>query len=242
MSESSIAWKQEQGFLDRWTYGLVVRRAWRVRNRVSVKTIAPDAYQAKHRFERTTRAILLNPDECQRALSHPVQQVNVFGEPAIPDTELSADTMERLLKPSRGIPPSFGGRAANYDDGENQLYLMVLSADAEALMGKQGAHAGHALVKVGRSNDPKRRLKEINSGFPEAAEVKWQLVHQQSFDDGETAHRFEDELKANFHKFFQSQSGEFFTGDRKAIVAQFQDFCIRNMPKIRGAKAKAKGI
>jgi hypothetical protein len=218
MSESSIAWKQEQGFLDRWTYGLVVRRAWRVRNRVSVKTIAPDAYQAKHRFERTTRAILLNPDECQRALSHPVQQVNVFGEPAIPDTELSADTMERLLKPSRGIPPSFGGRAANYDDGENQL------------------------VKVGRSNDPKRRLKEINSGFPEAAEVKWQLVHQQSFDDGETAHRFEDELKANFHKFFQSQSGEFFTGDRKAIVAQFQDFCIRNMPKIRGAKAKAKGI
>jgi hypothetical protein len=242
MSESSIAWKKDQGFLDRWNYGLLVRRAWRVRNRVSVKTIAPDAYQGKFRFERTTRAILLNPDECHRALSHPVRQVNVFGEPVIPDSQRSADTLERVLKPSRGIPPSFGGRAANYDDGENQLYLMILSENAEVLMGTSGNHVGHALVKVGRSNDPKRRLKEINAGFPDTARVQWLLSHRQAFENGEIAHRFENELKAIFDKLFQSQNGEFFTGERKAIVCEFQDFCIANMPKIKGAKAKARGI
>jgi hypothetical protein len=242
MSKSSIAWKSEQGFLDRWNYGIKVRRAWRVTNPVRIKTIAPAAFQGKHRFERTTRAILLNSDECQRALSHRVRQVNVFGEPALPDAELAAGTMERLLKPARGIPPSFGGRAANYEDGENQLYLMILSASAETLMGKPGAHVGHALVKVGRSNDPKRRLKEINTGFPDAAQVKWQLVHQQPFEDGETAHKFESELKENFHRAFQSQNGEFFTGDRNGIVSAFQNFCIRKMPKIRGAEAKAKGV
>jgi hypothetical protein len=150
--------------------------------------------------------------------------------------------MSEALKPSRGIPPSFGKRAAEYDDGENQLYLMLLSANANALLGEKARHSEHALAKVGRSNDPTRRETELNCGFPETSAIRWKVVSRQAFADGATAHEHETALKRRFHERFQSEGGEFFTGCRDEIAKAFQDFCVEVMPRILGAAARAKGI
>lgn len=241
MSDDAYADKVQRGFQERWTHGIKVRRAWRIRNRVSIRTIAPDAYDHKNRFTRTTRAILLTPDERERALSHPVRQTNVFGEPPILDENLPAGPMEALLRPSRGVPPGFGERTSAYEDGENQLYLMLFNARADLLLGKS-IRPDHALAKVGRSNDPNRRLRELNFGFPAPTSVGWKLAQTHIFPDGATAHSHEDLLKGLFEREFTSQSGEFFTGPQKAMAQAFQSYCIASSPKILGAPAKAKGI
>jgi hypothetical protein len=241
-TQSAIAWKADHGFVDRWTFGMKVRRAWRVRNRVHIKTVAPVAYANENRFERTTRAILLTSVERERALSHPVRQVNVHGEPPIPGAELARGVIGELLTPSRGIPPSLGARTSMYEDGDNCLYLMVLEGAAEALLGRTGSHVGKTLVKVGRSNDPVRRLKEINSGFPESAVCRWKLVTKQAFPDASTAHRYEGELKSFFEGRFTSQGGEFFTAGRREIENEFTSFCVARMPTIKSAPGKAKGV
>ena len=242
MHPDSIAWKIEHGFENRWTFGIKVRRAWRVDNRVHVRNIAPEAYQNKNRFERTTKAILLSPEERSIALSHTVRQVNVFGEVSIEDGSLGVGQMKRLLKPSRGIPPKFGDRKSKYEDGEKSLYLMIFSEPAEFVLGPRGEHVGHALAKVGRSNDPKRRLGELNSGFPEASVFKWKLAQTHKSPDGETAHLLEDKLKTIFAEQFQSQRGEYFTGPKESLETAFFKFSCANRPIIRGASGLAKGV
>ncbi|MDO8289944.1 MAG: GIY-YIG nuclease family protein [Parvibaculum sp.] len=241
-AQSAINWKVDHGFIDRWTFGVKIRRAWRVKNRVHIKTIAPEAYKNKNRFERTTRALLLTPEERERALSHPVYQVNVYGEPQIPEVNLANGVMGEMLKPSRGIVPAFGTRAATYEDGENILYLMTLEGGAEVLLGRTGPHVGKILAKVGRSNNLRRRLGEINSGFPERAIFRWKLIAHQTFPDASTAHRYETELKALLHAQFTSQGGEFFTADQREINKEFIRFCASKIPKIKGAPGKATGV
>lgn len=242
MSPSSIQWRKERGFQDRWNYGIRVTRAWRVTNRVHIKTIAPDSYRGVYRFDRTTRAKLLEPDEHRRALSHHVRQVNVYGEAPINEIDLETGSLEQALKPSKGIPPTSGERTSNIVDGENHVYLMKFSGGAKFLLGHAGYGEGQALVKVGRSNDPARRLTEINAGFPERSIEKWKLANTQSFPDGKIAHQVEDQIKAGFHESFVSQGGEFFTGDFETMQSRFQKFCISNMPHILGAPGKARGV
>lgn len=242
MNQSSIDWKIEHEFENRWTYGIKVRRAWRVNNRVHIRNVAPEAYRQEHRFERTTKAILLTQEERMLALSHTVRQVNVYGEPPVTVESLAAGPMGELLKPSQGIPPSFGERQSVIEDGETKLYLMLFSEPAVYALGDQNKHAGQMLVKVGRSNDPKRRLGELNGGFPETAIFRWKLVQTLSAPDALTAHKWEDELKYNFAEQFCSQGGEFFTGKLTDIKSEFHDFCIRHTPKIRGAAGAAKGV
>lgn len=242
MGSDSIQWRKAQGFEGRWNFGIKVRRAWRALNRVHVRNVAPNAYHNDHRFTRTTRAMLLDPEERRRALTHAVRQVNVFGEPSIADSAMSTGPLGKLLRPSRGIPPRFGEHTVSTVDGENHLYLMAFSGGAEFLLGKSGDHGGQALIKIGRSNDPTRRLDEINAGFPVNAVHQWRLIQQQTFADGATTHQLEDDLKALFASSFRSQGGEFFTGELNAIKDRFQQLCIASMPIIIGAPGKAKGV
>jgi len=242
MSEDAVKWKIDHDFQDRWRFGQKVRRAWRVTNRVHIKTIATNSYHSNYRFERTTRAKLLEPEERRRALTHQVRQVNVYGEEQTRVENLSTGVLDQVLSPSRGIPPVFGERSSKLVDVENHLYLMLFAGGAEVLLGRPGDHVGQALVKVGRSNDPIRRLSEINAGFPERSVFTWTLANTQKFLDGQTAHKLEDRLKAKFDQSFRSQGGEFFTGDFTKMQWAFQSLCISAMPRILGAPGKARGL
>ena len=241
MSDEAYRNKVDAGFEHRWTHGIKVRRAWRIRNRVAIKAIAPEAYEGRNRFVRTTRAILLTQAERARALTHTVREVDVFGEPPIADRSDRFEQFSDILKLSRSIKPSFGDRSSQYDDGENELYLMLLTGAAKLLIDKSAVCTGSALAKVGRSNDPVRRLGELNCGFPITAFFKWKLEMRQAFPDGATADARETELKAIFDAEFKSQGGEFFTGDRAKIISAFQSFCVQHLPRISGAPARAKG-
>jgi hypothetical protein len=242
MSDEAFQLKVDHGFEDRWNFGIMVRRAWRVRNRVGIGTIAPLAYDQRNRFSRTTMAILLEEDERERAISHPVYQVNVFGEPEIQEFELQRGSLDSVLRPSKGIPPTFGDRSSRYEDGENLVYLMVLTAGANSLLPKEAAGFGHALVKVGRTNDTTRRLSEINCGFPQRANVRWRLEQHRKFPSAADAHAAEDGIKQLFAAKFTSQGNEFFSGDRAQLIKAFQSCCSTGGPRILGAAAKAKGI
>jgi len=242
MNQASIDWKNERGVEDRWTHGIKISRAWRFNNRVHIRTIAPEAFQNENRFERTTRAMILSEQERERALSHTVYQVNVYGEPPIEDEELQTGQMAQILKPSRGIPPSLGERQITFEDGENQLYLMVFSEPAEYVLGLEGNHVSQALVKIGRSNDPARRWKEMNAGFPDSSIIGWKLIQTHPLPDANTAHRLENELKEIFAEQFQSKGGEFFTGAQGKVESAFHDFCCANMRVIHGAAGYAKGV
>jgi EVE domain/Meiotically up-regulated gene 113 len=235
MSNEAWDWRIENGFENRWNFGIMVKRAWRVNNPVHIKTVAPSSYHNDYRFERTKRAKLLEAHECKRALSHPVRQVNVFGETPIASNAMKRGVMGSLLMPSRGIPPAHGQRSSNYVDGENQLYLMMLSEKAGALLGHRARHADYALAKIGRSNDPKRRLKEINAGFPPSAICRWQLKAFQAFDSADMAHKAETDLKVVFDQKFHSQGGEFFAGEPGRLVDEFGSFCAARLPAILGA-------
>ena len=242
MSDDSYQWKVDHQFEDRWNYGIKVRKAWRVRNRVGIGSIAPKACESKNRFTRTTKAILLEPEERERALSHTVFQVNVFGEPPIPSTDLREGTMEAVLKPSRGIVPGLGERSSNYVDGDNWLYLMILTVSADAFLTKGSAVFGDALVKVGRTNDVARRLDEVNCGFPERASFRWKAIAKHKFPSAGAAHAAECELKEDFARRFRSQGNEFFSGNHERLIEAFQSFCAASVPRILGAPAKARGI
>jgi hypothetical protein len=168
--------------------------------------------------------------------------VNVFGEPALPAQDLPQGQFEKLLRPSPGIPPSFGDRSSSYEDGENLLYLMMLTVGAEALLPKPAISFGHALAKVGRTNDASRRVKEVNCGFPENAFVRWKVERLHTYPNASEAHAAENDLKVLFADRFKSQGNEFFTGNRDQLVAAFDAYCAANAPRILGAPGKAKGI
>lgn len=153
-----------------------------------------------------------------------------------------AIAMEESLKPSPSIQPTYGERTSNYEDGATYVYLMLFPGGPEVLLGKSRDHVGQALVKVGRSDDPERRLGEVNFGFPKPQAQGWELNKRHRFLDGDTATDIEKIIKKEFDKEFTSQGGEFFTGDLDAMQSHFDDLCKSRMPENLGAPGKARGI
>ncbi|MDJ0642242.1 MAG: GIY-YIG nuclease family protein [Erythrobacter sp.] len=237
MSEASYQWKVEHGFQERWTHGIRVDRAWRIRNRVHIKTIAPEAFDNVNRFERTTRAIKLSDSEVRRAMSHPVEEVQVYGEPTIPEEVIKAP-LASIWSPSKGPRPTFGERKSNHVDGENCVYLMELEGLTDRLL---AGNSTHSIFKVGRSNAPKRREDELNSGFPPSALKRWRLIRSEKFTDADTAHDVEEELKTELDVEFRSEGGEFFSGRKREIESLFSRVCTQRMHAILGAEGKAFG-
>jgi hypothetical protein len=118
---------------------------------------------------------------------------------------------------------------------------MKFSGRADTLVG-HAARPGLTLVKVGRTNDPKSRLRQVNFGFPNPEHAGWKLVRQHTYPNGSAAHEREEALKQRFAEVFQSQSGDFFLGNLTAIETAFHRFCTADTPLILGAPAKALGI
>ncbi|WP_221122549.1 MULTISPECIES: GIY-YIG nuclease family protein [unclassified Rhizobium] len=71
-----------------------------------------------------------------------------------------------------------------------------------------------ALIKIGVSNDVKRRLWELNSGFPPAAKGPWKIELKSEPYDGKAAAEVAEQcFKDAAAKRLQSLGGEFFRGD-----------------------------
>lgn len=157
-----------------------------------------------------------------------MKAVNVYLEPPVVAPEAIA-TLERLLKPSQGIKPSFGQRSTTTEDGEHFLYLMKMSGDLAALLGRDGfSLVKKNLVKVGYSNDPQRRLAELNSGIPGTSKVKWVSAHvSRPFKNAQAAFEAEDFAKKALQKVAESLGNEFFLGPEEKVASAFNSAAAR---------------
>ena len=222
MSEIGLQRKISNGWATRWTYAVPVSRAWRFRQRVGVGDVFPDTYIARNSRVLGSLGLLVSDREAVNVLNWPVVQSNVFGTPQL-DFPTQTTTFEQAWRPTSGPIPSFGSRVSNYKDDGSILYLMLWEADPSLMLGGRTIdYVGKCLAKVGRTSDPKRRVDEINSGFPPAAVVKWKAVQvSKRFSDTSVAHEAEIDLKAEFASRFKSLGGEFFLCDRKTVEAAF---------------------
>jgi len=222
-SPEGLQRKRDAGWQDKWTFALPVRRAWRIERRIDIQHLAQESYDpaAGQAIAAWSRA--LSPSDIERVLQLPVTEVDVFGEPPVGVDALKDAPFRQQFVPSRGVPPSFGQRSGEYEDGPHKLYMAKFEGDAAALLGRgNGLPRNQILIKVGMSNAPKRRQKELNSGLPPAAVGQWNMVLLSAdYPDGASAKTAEDILKTALANKFESQGGEFFLGVESSLASAF---------------------
>lgn len=109
---------------------------------------------------------------------------------------------------SRGPAPSFGEVTHSREDGENSVYVMRLFGPIELLFPKR-AMGDRAVIKVGRSNDVRRRAFELNCGFPPGLGLEWRPVQAQPLASAGAAHDVEQRLLGSLERRGQTIGGEF---------------------------------
>lgn len=237
MSAEARQNKIAKGWGNRWTYGVPIRRAWRITRQIEIKHIAKLTYTRNKARRIASRGEVLTPEEMEFALKLPVVPCNVFGEKPVTKGGAQQLEMEAAFKPSRGVTPAFGERTSTYVDGETFLYMMAAQGDVPAFLKRSREKVdGKSLVKIGITNNLAERCKQLNSGFPPASEFKWvlRLTSQKPFKSAKDAKTAEDHLKKVLEKDFESMGGEFFLGETAGLERAFF-----NVPgvglKIKGA-------
>ncbi|NIJ41793.1 hypothetical protein FHS78_002083 [Parvibaculum indicum] len=215
--------KRESGWGHRWTYGLPVRRAWRVTRQIEIQNLASTTYTTNRARVIASQGAKLTEEEVQRVLRLPVKAVNVYGEPEVAITDEEEVPLKEVFFPSRGVEPSFGSRNSEYEDGQHWLYMMELKGDVSTFLGRPSYEVGKGvIVKVGFSNDPMRRCAEMNAGFPPASKYEWKIsLNSAAYASGQAAKDAEDILKEKFARRFEPLGKEFFLGESDALKAEF---------------------
>lgn len=119
--------------------------------------------------------------------------------------------------------------------------MVKYHGDTAAFLGRQPVGVRRkSLVKVGYTNDPERRLAELNAGIPPAAAKRWgHWLTPATYPTGEAAKTAEDALKAALVASSESLGGEFFLGDEIDLQLKFA-----NVPGVAGVfiRGRAKSL
>ncbi|MEG3663104.1 GIY-YIG nuclease family protein [Celeribacter halophilus] len=213
-SELGMQRKRENGWSDRWTYGIPIRRAWRAEEKMMIGRIAFNSYDPKAGQALAVHGAELDDEEIAEALKIKVREINVYGEAPLANADAPIVPFGEAFPPSRAFPGSAGTRTSVYEDGETYLYLAAYRGDAHAFVGREketGDKSG--ALKIGVSKDPHRRCSELNAGIPPAAPGKWEIqITSQPFPDIESAEKVEQQFKNKSHEKLESLGGEFFWG------------------------------
>lgn len=213
-SAADLARKRARGWQDRWTYAIPVVRAWRATEEILLERIATTTY----RPEAGQAIAVWNPpllaEEAERALKIRVREVNVYGEPEVTVSEENNEPLGQFFKPSRAVRGAFGERTSLYEDGPTQMYVARFEGDGFALLSqKRPMFDDRVLLKVGVSNDVKRREDEINGGFPPAAVGRWaMMLLSEPYPDKAAAEAAEQAFKDRALPALESLGKEFFRG------------------------------
>ena len=221
-SPESLKRKAAQGWANKWTFGIPVRRAWRGDEKLLIRSIAFNTYRPGAGQAIGVWGAALEPEEIEKALKIRVTEVNVFGEPPIAATGLKKAPLGDEFKPSRGFPGAFGTHTSTKNDGETWLYLFRFEGDCHALVGRPKAHGGKSLAwKIGVSSDTAARLGQLNLGIPPAAKGRWGQFLQARFPDRRSAEAAEQRFKDESNGKLESLGGEFFWGDEMQAMLLF---------------------
>ncbi|KQV35771.1 hypothetical protein ASE37_11270 [Rhizobium sp. Root268] len=207
--------KSDNGWTEKWSHALPVVRAWRVDEPMLLETIAPVTYRAEAGQAIAVWSPELTPSEIDLALKVKVTEVNVFGETPVAETVVKRRPLAEVFQPSEAFPGSFGERTSTYEDGPTLLYLARFEGDGFAMMGLPKPQFDKSgLIKIGVSNDVRRRAEELNCGFPPAAKGRWKIeMTSQLYHNKATAEAAEKVFKDRGQKELTSLGGEFFNGD-----------------------------
>ncbi|WP_282603074.1 GIY-YIG nuclease family protein [Paracoccus sp. PARArs4] len=172
-SDVGMARKRDRGWLGRWSHAIPVRRAWRTEEKLLISQIAYRSYRAEAGRALAVHGAELDEDEIEQAMKIRVRAVNVFGEPPVEIQQAEAVPFGNVFKPSRAFPGSHGERTAIYEDGNTYVYLAVFDGYGHAPLDRRREFGDKSVaMKIGVSNDVKRRLSELNDGIPPAARGK----------------------------------------------------------------------
>ncbi len=222
-SDEGLTRKRSAGWAEKWTFAIPVRRAWRAEEKLMISRIAFNSYRPEAGQALAVHGADLDEDEIAQALKIRVREVNVFGEPPIEERETAVVPFAKVFEPSRAFPASFGERTSKYEDGEAYLYLAVFDGDGHSFVGKKKTFGDKSVaMKIGVTNNPKRRHAELNAGFPPAAPGRWSMQStSQPFSSKETAEVVEAQFKDESEGRLESLGGEFFWGSLDSAKALF---------------------
>lgn len=92
----------------------------------------------------------------------------------------------------RGPAPTIGAHVVVREDGPTELYAMTLEGPIHAML--PGIGEDLIAVKLGMSNDPVRRLAELNFGFPPGSSIEWRLHWTRPYPSGSQAFAAEGKI------------------------------------------------
>ncbi|MDA7426215.1 GIY-YIG nuclease family protein [Thalassococcus lentus] len=222
-SDLGMARKRQAGWDDKWSYAMPVRRAWRAEEKMMISRIAFNSYRAEAGQALAVHGAALDADEIGQALKIRVREVNVFGEPPVSEERAIVLPFADVFKPSRAFPGSFGERTSTFENGETFVYLSIFQGDSNALLGRKKSFSDKSVaLKVGVTNDPNRRLSELNAGLPPAAVGKWgPMMTSQPFPNKAEAEEVEALFKEQAAQTLESLGGEFFWGSQDTAECLF---------------------
>lgn len=215
MSAEAYAEKVRVFGPDRWRHAMPVLKAWKITREIVASQIATTTCAARNARAIGASCLLLTDEEVNRIFDLPAVPWRVWGQP---DWASEAETFpERRVKTavSRGPKPSFGEITQTRKDGETWLYAMRLKGQVPKVWSGRALH-GAAVIKVGRSNDVKRRCEEMNCGFPPGLDLRWVVEATQLFATGDEAHDAEQRLLTMLG------SKDMAIGDEFAVVPEKQ--------------------
>ena len=231
MSPKRLQWEKEQNLLDRWTYGLPIKKAWVCLPPLyEIRKLAAYTFSTTEGRIRGSRGVILTDDEAREVLKLKCRQENVYLEPPVCEgIELESGPLYSLFSPSNALPPS---GAITVHDGPRKIYLSEFKGPPSLLLPShpESILHGRRLVKVGLAKNPDERFRSLNQGFPQAARelgFEWSAGLQSisTYPNYEAAVVIEDRLKAEFHTasdgVAKSLGGEFFLVKRDAAEAIF---------------------
>jgi len=136
---------------------------------------------ARHFVELTT-------EEVERVLALPRRPVpHIYSSPRVAFAA-------RLRKRSAGPRPSLKPRTLSPHSGPAATYLMSLSGTAFPHVASRVTSPGQSIFKVGFSNDPMRRQRELNAYLPCEHSLTWACEREQWHDDEINAWAMEQEI------------------------------------------------
>lgn len=237
MSADAYAEKVRVFGAARWRNAMPVVKAWKITREVIASQIATTTCSAKNARAIGASCMLLTDEEVGAVLNLPSIPWKVWGQP---DWASDASSKEMHLRTaiSRGPRPSFGKVEQNREDGETVLYALRLAGPIAKVMPSR-PWVGNALIKIGRSNDVKRRCMEMNCGFPPGLELGWEVVAVQAFPNADDAHDAEQRLLTMLGEKRMAIGGEFAIVPKKQLDGMLGWVAERSAFHIRAGERKA---
>ncbi|WP_336976346.1 GIY-YIG nuclease family protein [Brevundimonas nasdae] len=175
----------------KWPFGLPIISAERFLSLPLRVQLLPRFHDENLHRKLASNYELLTPEEVVRVLAQPREAV-----PKIWASPRASFSTRILTRPPNGPPPARGQRMLSAHSGPAATYCfrLVGSALAHVTRYVTPSTSGLEVFKVGFSNSPDRRLRELNAYLPDEATLGWKMAWAQWHGDEINAWTMEQQV------------------------------------------------